>query len=62
MRLGFGVTILARSLQAGGVDGIGSDTRELLKRFLGKEELQVVPISYGVHVADIQIIKRKILI
>jgi len=62
MRLGFGVTILARSLQTGGDEGIGSYTRELLKRFVGKEELQVVPISYGVHVPEIPIIKRGILL
>jgi glycosyltransferase involved in cell wall biosynthesis len=50
MRLGFGVTVLARCLQSGGVDGIGSYTRELLKRLLQADGMTVVPVSFGVPV------------
>ena len=32
MRVAFGTTVLARGLAQGGVDGIGSYTRELLQR------------------------------
>lgn len=51
MRLGFGVTVLARCLQSGGVDGIGSYTRELLKRLLQADGMTVVPVSFGVTTA-----------
>jgi glycosyltransferase involved in cell wall biosynthesis len=47
MRIGFGVTVLARCLKSGGIDGIGSYTRELMKRFLALDGLDLVPISYG---------------
>lgn len=50
MRLGFGVTVLARCLQSGGVDGIGSYTRELLKRLLKADGMTVVPVSFGLPV------------
>lgn len=47
IRVGFGVTVLARCLESGGVDGIGSYTRELMKRFVAAESVDLVPISYG---------------
>ncbi len=47
MRVGFGVTVLARCLNSGGIDGIGSYTRELMKRFVAHDDLELVPISYG---------------
>lgn len=47
IRLGFGVTVLARCLATGGVDGIGSYTRELFKRYSADEELRLLPISFG---------------
>jgi glycosyltransferase involved in cell wall biosynthesis len=47
MRVGFGVTVLARCLQAGGVDGIGSYTRELMKRFAATPGLDLALMSYG---------------
>lgn len=47
MRIGFGVTVLARSLAAGGVDGIGSYTRELMTKFLLDEQISLSPVSFG---------------
>lgn len=47
MRIGFGVTVLARSQKSRGIDGIGSYTRELMKRFLAVDGLDLLPISYG---------------
>ncbi len=47
IRVGFGVTVLARCLESGGVDGIGSYTRELMKRFVDAEDVNLVPMSYG---------------
>ena len=47
MRLGFGVTVLARGLASGGLDGIGNYSRELMQRFLASGELELLPMSYG---------------
>ena len=47
IRVGFGVTVLARCLESGGVDGIGSYTRELMKRLVVAENVDLVPISFG---------------
>jgi len=47
MRLGFGVTTLARGLNAEGIDGIGSYTRELMKIISVNEGVDLVPISYS---------------
>ena len=47
MRIGFGVTVLARCLQHGGIDGIGSYTRELMNRFTTNSSLDLVPFSFG---------------
>jgi glycosyltransferase involved in cell wall biosynthesis len=47
MRVGFGVTVLARCLQHGGVDGIGSYTRELMKTFATNGGVDLIPFSFG---------------
>jgi len=47
IRLGFGVTTLARSPTMGGRDGIGSYTQALIKRLATHPEIDVYPISYG---------------
>lgn len=59
MRIGFGATVLARCLAAGGVDGIGSYTRELLKQFVATETMDVLPISFGYPLPPIQDIDYK---
>lgn len=48
MRVGFGCTVLANGLQHGGVDGIGSYTRELGGRLEGHESISLLPLSFGV--------------
>lgn len=50
MNVGYGVTALARGVQAGSVDGIGSYTRELGKELVSKEAAQLMPVSFGVDV------------
>lgn len=47
MRVGFGVTVLARGLAAGGVDGIGSYTRELGRQLVRHEDISLNPVSFG---------------
>ncbi len=47
MRVGYGVTVLARCLASGGLDGIGSYTRELMKRFANDSSVDLRPMSYG---------------
>ena len=47
MRVGFGVTVLARCLQHGGIDGIGSYTRELMKAFAANGRIDLLPFSFG---------------
>jgi len=61
MRLGFGVTVLARCLASGEGDGIGSYTRELMKRLAVKDGIDLVPISYGYPVAQFPDIPRNAL-
>lgn len=48
MRVGFGVTLLNRCLGSGGVDGIGSYTRELLQVLSRRDDVEVSPISFGI--------------
>jgi len=48
VKVGYGVTILARGVQAGGVDGIGSYTRELGNALVLQGGAQLVPVSFGV--------------
>ena len=48
MRVGFGSTVFARGLLQGGVDGIGSYTRELGGRMCANAEVDLVPVSFGV--------------
>lgn len=52
MRVALGVTVLARGVRSGGVDGIGSYTRELLKRFNIIPDVELHPVSFGGDAAD----------
>jgi len=45
--VGFGVTGLARARIHGGIDGIGSYTRELMRRLDENPAIKLFPISYG---------------
>lgn len=47
MRVGFGTTVLARGLAQGGVDGIGSYTRELLQRMVRSPGIALQPFAYA---------------
>lgn len=47
MRLGFGCTVLAKGLAHGGIDGIGSYTRELGARLSVTTGVDVIPVSFG---------------
>lgn len=47
MRVGFGTTVLARGLAQGGVDGIGSYTRELMQRMAQSQDIALQPFSYS---------------
>lgn len=47
MRVGFGTTVLASCLAHGGVDGIGSYTRELGKKLSGLEDVSLIPTGFG---------------
>jgi len=47
MRVGFGCTMLAKGLRNGGIDGIGSYTRELGARLSVKDDLELLPFSFG---------------
>lgn len=53
MRVGFGVTVLARCLGSGGVDGIGSYTRELMARLTRADGVDLLPMSFGDALPDI---------
>jgi alpha-1,3-rhamnosyl/mannosyltransferase len=52
MRLGFGCTVLAKGLAHGGVDGIGSYTRELGARFSAADDVELVPVSFGIPAGE----------
>jgi len=47
MRLGFGVTALARALMVGGIDGIGNYTKKLMGSLATHPGIEIFPISYG---------------
>lgn len=47
MRVGFGTTVLARGLAQGGVDGIGSYTRELMQRLAQSPDILLNPFAYS---------------
>lgn len=54
MKVGFGTTALARSRAHGGVDGIGSYTRELGAALLARGAVDLVPAGFGAVVgADV---------
>lgn len=52
MRVGFGITALVAGMRAGGVDGIGSVTRELLVRLRASGSVGVVPFEFAAHVSS----------
>lgn len=47
MRVAFGATVLARGLAQGGVDGIGSYTRELMQRMAQSPDIALQPFAYA---------------
>lgn len=47
MRVGFGCTVLVNGLRHGGVDGIGSYTRELGSRLFAHRDVDLLPVSFG---------------
>lgn len=47
MRVGFGTTVLAQGLARGGVDGIGSYTRELMQRMAQAPGITLQPFAYS---------------
>lgn len=47
MRLGFGVTLLAAAMRTGGLDGIASYTRELLRRLAMQPDIELQPYSFS---------------
>jgi glycosyltransferase involved in cell wall biosynthesis len=47
MRIGFGVTVLNRCIHTGGVDGIGSYTRELFNSLSSHDDVELTPVSFG---------------
>lgn len=52
MRIGFGCTILAHGLRHGGVDGIGSYTKELGRNLSSAKNIDLVPVSFGVPIKE----------
>lgn len=52
VKVGFGTTALARSIAHGGVDGIGSYTRELGRALLADGGVDLVPVGYRVFVGE----------
>ncbi|MEM5401971.1 glycosyltransferase family 1 protein [Paraburkholderia unamae] len=52
MKVGFGTTALARSIAHGGVDGIGSYTRELGRALLADGGVDLVPVGYRAFVGE----------
>ncbi|MFT0173292.1 glycosyltransferase family 4 protein [Paraburkholderia mimosarum] len=52
MKVGFGTTALARSIAHGGVDGIGSYTRELGQALLTAGRVDLVPAGYRAFVGE----------
>ncbi len=61
IRVGFGVTVLARCLDTHGVDGIGSYTLELMKRLKDKDEVHLTPMSFGYTLPPINGVSYNIL-
>ncbi|WP_322091650.1 glycosyltransferase family 4 protein [Paraburkholderia bannensis] len=52
MKVGFGTTALARSIAHGGVDGIGSYTRELGRALLAANGVDLLPAGFRAFVGD----------
>lgn len=53
MRVGYGTTVLNKGLWLGGIDGIGSYTRELFKAISLRSAPELIPISFGINHAGI---------
>lgn len=47
MRVGFGTTVLAQGMARGGIDGIGSYTRELMQRMAQAPGIKLQPFAYS---------------
>lgn len=47
MNVGFGVTLLSKCINNGGIDGIGSYTRELLNAMSTMQGVNLTPVSFG---------------
>ncbi|MEX0450039.1 glycosyltransferase family 1 protein [Spiribacter sp. 221] len=52
MRVGFGSTVLARGVSSGGIDGIGSYTRELGQALIDEDQADINPVRFGSACAD----------
>lgn len=52
MRVGFGMTLVNRCLQGGGLDGIGNYTVELLCSFRERADVELFPYSFGLAPGD----------
>ena len=52
MRVGFGMTLVNRCLQGGGLDGIGNYTVELLRSFRERADVELFPYSFGLAPGD----------
>jgi len=52
MRVGYGITVLARALAAGGIDGIGNYTQELVGSLATHPEIEIFPLAYGYAVPE----------
>ncbi|TNE95260.1 MAG: glycosyltransferase family 1 protein [Gammaproteobacteria bacterium] len=52
MKVGYGVTALARGVRTGSVDGIGSYTRELGNEMLSRGRVRLIPVSFGVALQE----------
>jgi glycosyltransferase involved in cell wall biosynthesis len=52
VKVGFGTTALARSIAHGGVDGIGSYTREVGRALLAQGDVDLVPAGYRAFVGE----------
>lgn len=52
MRVGFGSTVLARGVNSGGVDGIGSYTRELGQALIEGDRADINPVCFGTACTD----------
>jgi alpha-1,3-rhamnosyl/mannosyltransferase len=52
MRIGLGVTVLARGVAGNGVDGIGTYTRNLGAELARRDDAAVCPVAFGTPIPD----------